>query len=218
MPITAQALVLASLLIAPGLIAVLIGTSIGVVEREVKQYQLYGVAFVSSLVIDIIFVWFAQVGGARVTNQSALEGIFFTESGFQVTAAVCLLIIAIIVGIMYAVGLHFDMPEKCRGLLGHFTSRRRNPWQPWEGTLRNADQVQLELSTGHNVVGRLGEYSRVGKERQIMLQSPKFGFENEPNRQKILIFEDDIDSVSVLTMEAPPGVIQRVKNLRSDTN
>lgn len=218
MPITAQTLVLASLLIAPGLIAVLIGTSLGVVEREVKQHQLYGIAFVSSLIIDIIFVWFVQIGGPRITNQSTLENVFFTGSGFQVSAAVGLFIIATIVGIVYAVGLHFDIPDKCRGLLGHFTSCRRNPWQPWEGTLKNADQVQLELSTGHNVIGRLGEYSRVGKERQIMLQSPKFGFEDEPNRQKILIFEDDIDSVSVLTMEAQPGIIQQVKNRRSNTD
>jgi hypothetical protein len=218
MPVTAQALILASLLIAPGLIAVLIGTSLGVVEREIRPYQLYGAAFVSSLIIDIIFVWFVQVCGMQITNRSALENVFFTESGFQVIAAVGLFTIATIVGIMYAVGLHFDIPDKCRGLLGRFTSRRRNPWQPWEGTLKNADQVQLELSTGHKVIGRLGEYSRVGKERQIMLQSPQFDFENESNRKKILIFEDDIESVSILTMEARPGLIKRIKNAIPNTD
>jgi hypothetical protein len=104
MPVTAQALILASLLIAPGLIAVLIGTSLGVVEREIRPYQLYGAAFVSSLIIDIIFVWFVQVREMQITNRSALENVFFTESGFQVIAAVGLFTIATIVGIMYLLG------------------------------------------------------------------------------------------------------------------
>lgn len=110
-------------------------------------------------------------------------------------------LIATVVGVIYAAGLHFEIPDKCRKILGRSTSRHRNPWQPWEGTLKDADQVQIELSSGHDVIGRLGEYSRVEKERQIMLQSPQFDFEKEPNRKKVLLFENDIDSVSVLTTE-----------------
>ncbi|WP_256683989.1 DUF6338 family protein [Halococcus qingdaonensis] len=211
MPITAQALVLASLLIAPGLIAVLIAITLGVVEREVTQYQLYGTAFVSSILIDVVFVWIVQVSGKDVTGRDALENIFFTESGFQVIAAVGLFAIAIFVGVIYSIGLHFDIPDKSRALLGHFTSRRRNPWQPWEGTLKDADVVQINLSTGYDVVGRLGEYSRVGKERQIMLHSPQFDFEDEPNRMKILLFEDEIDTVSIQSIESQSGLNRRTK-------
>lgn len=211
MPITAQALVLASLLIAPGLVAVLIGISLGVVERKITQYQLYGTAFVSSILIDIFFVWLVQLSGMEITDRDALENIFFTESGFQVIAAVGLFSIAIVVGVIYAIGLHFDMADKCRALLGRFTTRRRNPWQPWEGTLKDADVVQINLSTGHDVVGRLGEYSRVGKERQIMLQSPQFDFENEPNRRKLLLFENEIDTVSVLSNETQPELSRQTK-------
>lgn len=88
MPVTAQALVLASLLIAPGLIAVLIGSSLGVVEQEIKQYQLYGTAFVSSILIDVIFVWIVQIQGTNITDRSTISDVFFARSGFQVDAAI----------------------------------------------------------------------------------------------------------------------------------
>lgn len=90
-------------------------------------------------------------------------------------------------------------------------SHQRNPWQPWEGGLRNAEQVMVELDNGKDIVGIITEYSRVGKERQLVLAWPKYpDFEEEPMRKKVILTEEQIGTVHVLTTRKREGISQKI--------
>lgn len=214
--VTAETLTLAALLIAPGVVAVLIGVTLGVVEQEVGRDRFYLTSFISSIFIDVVFIWVVQTfGEARVTNRATLEGIFFGEQQFNVGAAVLLFILSCSLGLIYAIGLTYNTAHFSRELLGKFTTHKRNPWQPWVGGLRDAEQVMVELESGSDVVGMLAEYSRVEKERQIVLQSPVFTDldEEKPNREKIIIAEEEIQLVHVMTTRERKGLRDKVKEL-----
>lgn len=171
--VTAETLTLAALLIAPGVIAVLIGVSLGVVEQKIGRDKLYLTSFLSSILIGVVFIWIVQTFWEQsITDRSALEGVFFTEQQFNVEAAVLLFIISCLFGIFYSLALTYNSSHFLRKKISCLTSHRRNPWQPWVGGLRDAEQVMIELKSGDDVVGMLAEYSRVEKERQIVLQRP----------------------------------------------
>lgn len=212
MKLTGQTLVLAALLLAPGLIAVLIGITLGVVEQKVEEYQLYATSFVTSLLIDIVFIYIVQTWGTSVTGQSDLEAVFFGSEQFHVESAVLLFTLSALFGVAYAIALTFNVTHQARNLLTRFHGHRRNPWQPWEGALRDADQVMVELED-EDVVGRLSEYSRVEKERQIVLRAPVFpDYEKEPSREKVILTEDQIITVHVLTAKKRTGLLDRIRS------
>lgn len=213
MAITAETLTLAALLIAPGVIAVLLAITLGVVEQEIDRDQLYLTSFVSSIFIDVIFIWIVQDWwGKRVTDRSSLESVFFGETQFHVEAAVLLFVLSCGLGIIYGLFLTFNVAHVVRGIITKFTSHRRNPWQPWEGGLRNASQVMVELEDGTDVIGLLAEYSRVGKERQLVLHYPQFlEFEEGPNRKKVIIAEDEIALVHVMSTRRREGIRTKIR-------
>ncbi|WP_433628413.1 DUF6338 family protein [Halomicrococcus sp. NG-SE-24] len=216
MKLTGQTLVLAALLLAPGLIAVLIGITLGVVEQKVEEYQLYATSFVTSLLIDIVFIYLVQAQGDSVTGQSDLEAVFFGPERFHVESAALLLTLSALFGVAYAISLTFNVTHQARNFLTRFHGHRRNPWQPWEGALRNADQIMVELED-EDVVGRLSEYSRVEKERQIVLRSPVFpDFEEEPSREKVILTEDQITTVHVLTTKERTGLLSKIRSKASN--
>lgn len=215
--VTVGTLALAALLIAPGVVAVLVGVTLGVVERKISRDKLYLTSFVSSIVIDVLFIWVIQsFWNYRVTDWTALEQVFFGVERFNIEAGVLLASISLVVGVVYGIGLTYNITQFLRDKLAVFRSHRRNPWQPWVGGLRDADQVMVELSSGHDVVGILAEYSRVDKERQIVLHSPQhLDFEDAPGREKLIITEDEIALVHVLTTRERKGFWRRAKEFFS---
>jgi hypothetical protein len=214
MAVTAETLVLAIILIAPGVIAVLIGMTIGVVEQNVSRDKLYLTSFASSLIINLIFVYILQNNyGKDISGRKAFEAVFFTQNGFNILPATILIILSIVVGIIYALTLTFDTAEYVRDILAKQTSHRRNPRQPWEGGLRNAKKVTVQLSSGDDVMGVLKEYSRLEKEKQLVLKYPQFHFQDEPNREKIIITEDQIDLVHVVSTRDREGLGSGIRSL-----
>lgn len=205
--VTAETLSLAAILIAPGVISVLIAVTLGVVERDIGRDRFYLTSFVSSIFIDVVFIWIAQIWwGRTVTGRAELESVFFGANRFHVGAAVLLFTISCVFGLIYSVVLTYNISHFCRQKIGFLRSHRRNPWQPWEGGLRNAEQVMVQRHEGSDVVGMLSEYSRVEKERQIVLNSPQFlEFEDESNREKVIISGDEISIVHVLTTKDREG-------------
>ncbi|SFT02924.1 DUF6338 family protein [Halostagnicola kamekurae] len=211
--VSAETLTIAALLIAPGVIAILIGITLGVVEKDVSRDQLYLTSFVSSIGIDVVFIWIAQWRwGMTITDRVAIETVFFGDEQFNVGAAALLFVLSCLLGVIYGIGLTYNVSHYFREKMAFFRSHRRNPWQPWEGSLRDAEEVMVELKNGDDVIGMLAEYSRVEKERQIVLQSPQFlDFEDSPNREKIIIPENEIALVHVMTTQERKGVWNRGK-------
>lgn len=211
--VTGEALTLAVILIAPGVISVVIGVSLGVIEEELSREKFYLSCFISSLVILVIFIWLMQAfAGYRITDQGALESVFFRENGFNVAATVILFLLSCFLGVVYGLGLTYNISHFIRGKLAYFKSHQRNPWQPWVGGLRDAEQVMVQRNSGSDVIGILGEYSRVEKERQIVLLKPQFlDLEEEPNREKVIIAEEEIAIVHVMTTNERIGFWKVVK-------
>lgn len=207
MPITAETLTLAALLIAPGVIAVLIGITLGVVEQEVDRDLLYLTSFVSSIGIDLVFIWIVQLTGGRISSREELEATFFGSTHFHIEKAVLLFALSCGFGLLYAIGLTYNLADTGRRTLARFTSHRRNPWQPWVGGLRDAKVVQVTLNDADEteVVGLLNEYSRAEKERQLVLHKPQFDFEEEPNREKVILTDDEFRHVQVRSTRQRKG-------------
>lgn len=174
-------------------------------------------SFISSIFIDVIFIWIVQTWwGEQVTDRSALEGIFFAEQQFNVSAAVLLFVLSCMLGLVYAITLTYNTSHFLREVLGRFTSHKRNPWQPWVGGLRDAEQVMVQLKNGTDVVGMLAEYSRVEKERQLVLHSPVITnlepLDEEPNRKKMIIPEDQIALVHVMSTREREGLRDKIRS------
>jgi len=205
--VTVETLSVAALLIAPGLLAVLIGVTLGVVEQKISRDKLYLTSFISSIFIDLIFIGIIQTfGGYQITDRASLEQVFFGTEQFNVGAAILLALVSIGLGVAYGLGLTYNISHYFREKIALYRSHHRNPWQPWVGGLRDADQVMVEMETGDDVTGRLAEFSRIEKERQLVLRSPVFpDFEDEPAREKLIITEDQITRVHVLTTREREG-------------
>lgn len=75
--VTAESLVITAILIAPGFVAVLIGVTLGVVEREIGRDEFYLSSLISSLLIGVVFIWFIQIQWAyQITHPAELTDIF----------------------------------------------------------------------------------------------------------------------------------------------
>ncbi|WP_276279433.1 DUF6338 family protein [Halorussus caseinilyticus] len=217
MPITAETLILAALLIAPGFIAVLLGITLGVVEQKIDRDIFYLTSFVSSILIDITFIWIGQQTGKIINSQNAIRGVFFGPDRFYIESAVTLFILSCAFGLVYAITLTTNFPHQVRSKLGSWMSHQRNPWQPWEGGLRNAEQVMVELKNGKDISGILTEYSRVGRERQLVLAYPVYiDFEDKPSREKTILTEEQIRAVHVMTTREREGILDKIKYFLSN--
>lgn len=91
MPITAETLILSALFIAPGFIAVLLGVTLGVVEQDLGRDEFYLTSFVSSLLIDVCFIWVSQQTGTMINERDTIRTLFFGPDRFHVESAFTLL-------------------------------------------------------------------------------------------------------------------------------
>lgn len=198
-----QYILLALLLIAPGFIATLVGISLGVVEREINDSKLFGVSLVTSLIIDTIFISVYQWQGGTVSSLSSTRTIFF-DPQFRADLVLLLLALSFGVGLVFAIGLVYDIPKLLRRLLWSRNEYSRHHRQPWEGALEDAHEVNVLTSDRELVNGILSEYSRVGKERQLVLESPAWlekdtGEMVQKNEKEVILFESDIQRLTIIS-------------------
>lgn len=206
MPVDPQYLVLSLLLVAPGFVAVIIAITLGVVERDLSNFTMLVVSIVSSILIDSVFLGIVYRLGADVSNLDSIRTLFFTPI-FRPDYVFLLFGLSAGLGVVYSLGLVFDVHHRVRDRLWSLIDRKRHPWQPWEGTLRDAYMVQVITSDRELVVGKLGEYSRVNKSRQLRLEDPEWlnqdTGELEPeDSESVLLLEDDIERVYVRMTES----------------
>lgn len=196
-------ILLALLLIVPGFISTFIAINLGVVERRVPETRLIFFSLVSSLLIDTVFIAVYQWAGGSVTSLSGTQSIFFTPQ-FRADLVLGLLAGSVGLGLAYAVGLTYDIPKRIRRRLWSRNHYSRHHRQPWEGALENAHEVNVITSDREMVNGILTEYSRVEKERQLVLQDPSWldqstGQLVNKDEQSVVLLEDDIQRLTIIT-------------------
>lgn len=216
--LTPQRLVLALLLIAPGFIAVFVAITIGVIEREVSNGRILIVSFVSSIVVDTLFLIVASLCGESVGTPYAFQQIIFT-SGFSPEYIGLLLLLSVSLGFVYSLTIILDLHGQVRKLMWSFSDRDRFPWQPWDGMMQDSFAVQVTTSDDEVVKGFLHEYSRAERPRQLRLKNPQwFGRTdwNPPKETDVLLLQDDIDRISVLMTIEEFEASQEVENAAKD--
>lgn len=194
---------LALLLIAPGFIATLVAISIGVVERQVTDTELLGVSLVSSVIIDTLFLSAYQLTGGSVSNFSSTQTIFF-QPEFRADLVFGLLSMSILLGFIYALGLTYHIPKRIRRGVWSRNDYSRHPRQPWEGALESAHEVNVITSDRELVNGVLSEHSRVGKERQLVLENPAWldraeGEMKQQGEKEVVLLESDIQRLTIIS-------------------
>jgi hypothetical protein len=200
-------LLLALILIVPGFIAAFIGVTLGVVEQRISNAKWVIVSLVSSLIILSGFLGITQFLGDSVTSPEAVVYVFFTPE-FQINRILILLGLSVGLGFIYAVVLARNFHIWVRGMVWNGTDRKRNPWQPWEGAMKDAHLVQVVTKDDELVAGELEEYSRAGKDRQLVLRNVAWFADNQNNTEnpeskavKEMFFDDEIKQVSILMTE-----------------
>lgn len=207
MQLTPQHLVFALLLIAPGFIATILAISWGAIEKEISNGRILAVSLVSSLLIDSTFIWIIQTFFDRtVTEPENIDSLFF-QPRFQAGYVFLLVGLSVGLGFVYSIGLIVDAHGRSRQFLWNkfrrHDHRSRDPWQPWEGTLRDANLVKVYAKNGEVFSGKVYEYSRARKPRQLRLYEPEY-WDKDAGKFKsggetyMLFLEDDIQRVYVL--------------------
>lgn len=196
-------ILLALLLIAPGFISVLVAVSLGVIERKISETKLLISSLVSSLIIDTVFISIYQLCGGSVETLSGTQSIFFTPE-FRPELVVLILSCSLLLGIIYSIILIFDLIKTAREWLWSKNNHSRHHRQPWEGGLESAHEINIITTDKEIVNGVLSEYSRVGKEKQIVLKDPQWYDRQEEglvseNEKSVIILEDDIQRLSIIT-------------------
>lgn len=196
-------ILLALLLVVPGFISTLLAINLGVVEGSVSDTKILGVSLVSSVIIDTIFLSLYQLSGGEVTSLSGTRTVFFSPQ-FRPEFVLSLLVMSLVLGGLYAIGITYELPERARRAIWSKNRYTRHHRQPWEGALEDAHEVAVITSDRELVNGILAEYSRVEKERQVVLTHPvwldrRTGEMKDEGEHSVVLLEDDIERLSVIT-------------------
>lgn len=196
-----QDLTLWILLVAPGLIAVQLAIWIGVVETTLTDSRMLVASLVSSIVIDTLFFGLYQVVYGPIDQLDTAESIFFTPQ-FRPGLVLALVGLSILVGLVYAFLIIHDVTGRLRHLAWSDKDLFRYPGQPWEGTLADADIVRIDTVDDEIVIGRVGDYSRLDKPKEVVLRYPQWwdpsqGYLVDENDDAVLFRENEIRRITV---------------------
>lgn len=205
MPFNSLGIAALAAFVAPGFISVLLAISIGVVEREPSRFKVLIASLISSLIINAVFMWLYQWFYEPVTNIAELESVFFNP-GFQIHLAIAYVGIALALGGIYSLELIYDTRGRLRDQFWSRKEIRRHRRQPWEGAMDTAVRVRILTSDGVRVIGKVVEYSRIEKPRQLWLDDVYWVDEDEKPIEdnvtdSIVLFKDDIKRIVVVESE-----------------
>ena len=197
-------LVAFTVLIAPGFLSVLTAISIGVIERDPTRFEVLVASFVSGIVINVVFLSLYQFIYGSISSPSAIESVFFS-SRFKSEIAIGYLILPVVIGLLYSLELaRLNLRHRVRNLVWRGSTSRRYRRQPWQGTMENSTRLRILTADDRRIVGRIEEYSRVEKPRQLWLTdiywvNPSNGELIDDNTtDSVLLLEEDIIRVVVL--------------------
>lgn len=190
-----------AVLIAPGFIAVMTAISLAAIENDVSRFILLVWSLVSSLLIDTLFIVGYQVLVDPVTSIGMLGTALFTPA-FRLWFVVALLGSSVLVGVIYARLILWDLPGKGRNLLQWGDDVTYNPTQPWPDFMEDAATVIVKTDDDQLYRGNVVEWSRAGRPRQLRLSQPEVRHEATDGFELVgvsdmLLFEDDIQRVEL---------------------
>jgi hypothetical protein len=189
------------LLVVPGLVAVQLAIWIEVIESSLTDSTMLVVSPVSSIVIDAVFFGLYQAVSGPIEDVDTAESVFFTPQ-FRPDLVLGLLALSVVFGLLYSGAVVYDVTGRVRQLVWDRSSKYRYPGQPWEEVLKHADIVRVDTADDRIVVGRVSEYSRLDKPKELVLRFPQW---YDPSRGElvdagddaVLLFEDEIRMITV---------------------
>lgn len=204
--ISPENVLLSLIVVAPGFIAIYTIIILGGLKEKLSDGRLLGASIAAAFIIDPIFFWGYTLCGGEITDPTAAVGLFF-EGGFRPERVLMLALLSVVVGIIGAVAAASDFTYAARNKLQQRSDLNSHPHQPWEGSLRTADIVQV-LTSDSLYQGYIAEWSESGEERQIALGDPAELIEGNWSRmdlKRILLFEDEIEQIHVINEVGPDG-------------
>ncbi|WP_049924744.1 DUF6338 family protein [Halopiger djelfimassiliensis] len=192
--------------VAPGFVSVMLAISIGVVERNPSRFKILIASLISSLVTNAIFIWLYQVLYGPITELSQLENVFF-DPEFQPQLVLIYAVITLLLGAVYSLELIYETRGWLRDRFWSRQDVQRHRRQPWEGAMDNAKRVRVKTPSNARIIGRVVEYSRIEKPRQLWLDDVYWVDEETEQpfqdgvTDSIVLFEDDIERIAVIETE-----------------
>ena len=171
-----QNLILALVIIVPGFVATQVAISIGVVRTELSKSRILITSLTMSLIVVTMFLTgVGWVNGRSISAPNEVGSIFFTPN-FRPVLVLGLLVFSVVVGFVAGVLLAIDTPRRIRNVIWSNmpNNRKRNFYEPWEGTLNDAARVQVLTSDGTVAVGSLYMWSDDEQEQQIALTNAEW--------------------------------------------
>jgi len=187
----------------PGFISVSIALSLGVVEQTVSRTQILFTSVLSSTLIYTPLLSSYQYSVENpVQGPEIILAVFFVPT-FQPMWVILMLSLSVLLGFIYAFVLAYDLPEFIReNIIWANRSTRRHPRQPWEGALESAELVQVLTTDDIIIRGKVTEYSRAEKDKELTIGDPHFwdpvngGWKNHETKA-IILFGDNIVDIQI---------------------
>jgi hypothetical protein len=203
-------------LVAPGFIAVMTAVSLGAVEDEISQFVLLIWSLVSSIIIDSLFLAGYQLVSSPLASYEELRTFLF-EPFFRVDLIAIIFLLSCVVGVVYAVGILVDLPDRLRWTLQAKAHIRYNPRQPWENFMKSAGSIRIKTNDDELYVGDVVEWSRAGKPKEVRVKHPyRYSLEEKDYEwvggETMLFLEDDIDRVLLREADGRQSFWARVRS------
>lgn len=160
-------------LICPGFISVTVALSLAAIEVDFTDLKLYLYSLVSSIVIDTIFFGIYQhISDFNFNSPARIESLFFSPQ-FRADMVMLILLLSILLGVVYSVGILYNVPMKARSIIQHRNYIKYHPIQPWETFMEDAEKVMVETSQGEVFIGEVSEWSRAEKPKELRIDNLK---------------------------------------------
>lgn len=217
MPIAFDTALFYAVFIAPGFIAVMTVISLAAIEDEYSSFVLLVWSLVVSLVVDTAFLSLYQWFVAPVESFEQIPGILFDPT-FQSWYVLGILLFSFVIGVVASIGILLDVPGGLRRLLQVRSNIKVNPRQPWANFMRNAGWVEIKTSDDQLYQGRVTEWSRADRPKQVWVNRPhryhtssaEFEPVDSEYPSEMLFLEKDVDRLVMLTRDELPSLQARV--------
>lgn len=190
-------------LVAPGFIAVMVTLSLAALEQEFSQFTLLVWSLVSSLLIDVLFLAiYQEFWGDPIKLLNSPFEVLFTPS-FRIDMVLTILLISAFMGVIYAIGIIYQMPRLVRGILWRNRQIKGHPGQPWQNFLSNSKQIRVKTTDDEIFVGFPVRWNNEYRRRELVIENPhrlnQDNIEYEQVHGDKLLF--DGDNIHRITMQ-----------------
>ena len=218
MAISSDTALFYAVFIAPGFISVMTVISLAAIEDEFSNFALLVWSLVVSLVIDTAFLAVYQRFVTPIQSLGQIPQILF-EPAFQPEYVIAILAASFLLGLLGSIVILIDIPGGLRRLLQAKLHISFNPRQPWANFMRDADWVEIKTKDNELYQGRVTEWSRAGRPKQVWVKNPhryhgtsqEFEPVDSEHPSEMLFLEEDIVRLTMVTRYSLPSLWSRVR-------